>query len=168
MQLISGCSMSEGTLGEIIMAMTILLLLSSCACLPNNRAVCNNNKYRPVAARLSDFSSQIVRYFQNRKQTVPSNFDGEQFVMILRQLPPGLVNRKDVDSIASGFRVEAHRIEGGFSVMLCEDDQKIMEDFAGLDASGCRFSPNRVEVKSWNKYVPCSFEMSRQQYCLKH
>lgn len=168
MQFISGYSMSKGTLGKIVMALSMLLALSSCACLPNNQAVCNNNKYGLVAARLSEFSSQIISYFQNRKQTVPSDFNGKQFVMILKQLPPDRVNRKDVDSIASRFKVEAHRIEGGFSVMLCEDGRKIMEDFAGLDASGCRFSPNQVEVKAWNKYVPCSFEMSRQQYCLKH
>jgi hypothetical protein len=153
---------------EITIATIILLLLPSCTCLVKNREACNNERYSPVAIRLSDFSSQIIYYFQNRKQVIPSDFDGKQFVMILKQLPPDQVNRKDLDSIVSHFQVDAHSINGGFSVMLCKGDQKIMEDFASPHSSECTFNLNQVEIRSWNKSVQCSFEASWQQYCIKH
>ncbi len=152
---------------KIIVVIISLLLLSSCTCLFKKPEACNDEKYGPVAIRLSDFSSQIIYYYRDKKESVPPDFDGGKFIQILKQLPPDQVNQKDVDSITSQFRVEAHSVNSGFSVMLCEHGKKIMEDFASSRDSECRFDLKRVEITSWNTSVPCSFEVNWQQYCIE-
>jgi len=67
----------------------------------------------------------------------------------------------------SNFKVAAHRVNGGFSVMLCKDSKKIMEAFANPKDAECRFDLTLVEIQSWNENMPCSFEVNWQRYCKK-
>jgi len=169
MQFISGYKniWVEGLMRKITVAIIVLLVLSGCSCLLKKADVCNSDKYGPVAIRLSDFSSQIIYYYRDKRQTVSQDFDGNQFIRILKQLPPDQVNQKDVDYMISNFSVTAHSVNGGFSVMLCKDNKKIMEDFASPHDAECRFDLNRVEIQSWNESMPCSFEVNWQKYCKK-
>lgn len=153
---------------QITIVVIIVLLLSGCACLFKKPEVCNDEKYGPAAIRLSEFSSQVIYYYRAKKQVVPSDFDERQFVQILKQLPPDQVNQKDVDSMVSTFKIEAHTVDSGFSVMLCEKNgKKLMEDFASPKDMRCRFELNQVEIKSWNESTPCLFGVNWQQYCNK-
>jgi hypothetical protein len=146
----------------------VLLLVTGCCCWFKNCEVCNDEKYGPVAINLSEFSSQVIYHYLSRKQAVPRNFDENQFIQILRNLPADQVKQKDVDSMESRFDIKAHAIDGGFSVMLCEEKgKKLMEDFASPHDSECRFDLNSVEIKSWNENVDCSFEVDWQKYCKK-
>jgi hypothetical protein len=152
---------------KITAVIITLLLLSGCTCLLKKTEVCNNETYGPVVIRLSDFKSQIIYYYRDKRQIVPLDFDGDQFTRILKQLPPDQVNQKDVDYMISNFKVAAHRVNGGFSVMLCKDSKKIMEAFANPKDAECRFDLTLVEIQSWNENMPCSFEVNWQQYCKK-
>jgi hypothetical protein len=148
------------------LAIIALLFLIGCHCWFIKSEACNDEKYGPVAIRLSEFSSQVIYYYRGKKQAVPQNFDAQQFVLILRQLPADQVQQKDVDSMVSTFKMEAHAIDGGFSVMLCEKNgKKLMEDFASPHGSEYEFALNEVEIKSWNENIPCSFEVNWQKYC---
>ncbi|MGO9377484.1 MAG: hypothetical protein ACLP29_02890 [Dissulfurispiraceae bacterium] len=142
------------------------LLLTSCTCLLKSSEVCKDEKYGPTEIRLSEFSRQVVYYYHAKKQVIPANFDENQYVQVLRQLPSDQVDQKDVDSMVATFKMTAHAINDGFSVMLCDNpDKKIMEDFANHPSSPCRFDLKTVEIKSWNENNPCTFEMDWRKYC---
>ena len=149
------------------LALVVVLLISGCVGLHKSEDR-NNAEYGPIAIRLSEFSSQVVFYYQEKKQVIPTDFDEKQFIRILRQLPSDQVSQKDVDKMLSISKVKSRAVAEGFSVMLCdENDRKLMEDFAGPYHVDCRFDLNRVEIKSWNENKPCSFEGDWQQYCRK-
>jgi hypothetical protein len=147
-----------------LMIITILFL-AGCHCWFSRSKECNDEKYGPVAIRLSEFSSQVIYYYRSKNQAVPQDFDAQQFMLILKQLPPDQIQQKDVDSMISKFKIEAHGIDGGFSVMLCEKNgKKLMEDFASPHGSKYEFALNEVEIKSWNENIACSFEADWQKY----
>jgi hypothetical protein len=153
---------------KLTLAIIAVLLISGCAGMhkPEDH---NNAEYGPMAIRLSEFSNQVIYYYQGKKQAIPTDFDASKFVGILRQLPPDQVSKKDVDSMVSMSVVKAHVVGAGFSVMLCDENgRKLMEDFASPHHSDCRFDLNRVEIQSWNENKPCSFEDNWKQYCQKH
>ncbi len=147
-------------------AIIVILLLTGCTCVLHKTGECENKKYGPIAIRLSEFSRQVVYYYKDKEQPIPANFDGKEFVSLLRKLPPDQVSQKDLDSMNSKFKIFARKVDSGLSVMLCdENNDKLMEDFASPPGSKCRFDLNSVEIKSWSKNIPCSFEEHWSQYC---
>jgi hypothetical protein len=151
--------------GAIIIAVFAIQLFTGCVCAFKKTNECNDEQYGPVAIRLAEFSSQVIYYYRNKKQAVPLDFDAIKYIQILRQLPPDQVNQNYVNSIVSKFTISAHAIGDGFSIMLCDKNKKIMEDFANSHNEECRFDLNRVEIRSWNESVGCSFETDWQRFC---
>jgi hypothetical protein len=159
--------MMKKVTATLIIVLFISPVMSGCTCLFKKAAGCNDEQFGPVAIRLADFSSQVVYYYRSKKESVPADFNETIFIQILKQLPPDQVIQKDVDSLVSKFTISAHAVATGFSVMLCKNDKKIMEDFADSHTDECKFDLNRVEIRSWNDSAACSFDPNWRQYCEK-
>ncbi len=115
-------------------------------------------EYSATAVSLSDFSMKIVAYYQSQNLPIPSDFDAGQFFALLERIYP---DQSRVRSVRNSYRVTVRPEDGGYSVMLCDQQtgKKIMEDLS------CRL--DRVEIRSWEKetLAPCVFENDWKQYC---
>ena len=101
---------------------------------------------------------KIVAYYQSQNLSLPEDFDTRQFFALLQKIYP---DQPGVASIQNNYRVSVRRLDGGYSVMICDPKtyQKIMEDLS------CHL--NRVEIRSWESPTPgeCVFENNWKPYC---
>ncbi len=115
-------------------------------------------EYAATTVSLSDFSMKIMSYYQSENRPVPGDFDANRFFALLERIYP---HQSRVSSVKDNYSVSARALDGGYSVMLCDQKtgRKIMEDLS------CHL--DRVEVRSWENNVnaPCAFETQWAQYC---
>ncbi len=138
----------------------LLLMLFACAhqtvvSRPDEDQV---REYSATAVSLSDFSMKITAYYQSQSLSIPNDFDTRQFFSLLERIYP---DQSRVRSVRGSYRVAVRPEDGGYSVMLCDQQtgRKIMEDLS------CHL--DRVEIRSWEKetLAPCVFENDWKQYC---
>jgi len=146
-------------MGRLVALLLVCLLVGCATSGPSQKSAEEQvREYSATAVSLSDFSMKIMAHFQSQGLSVPSDFDAAQFFALLEKIYP---DQTEVEHIRSSYRVSARSLDGGYSVMLCDQStgRKIMEDLS------CRL--DRVEIRSWENSAPgpCAFEDNWKPLC---
>lgn len=143
---------------KIIFISLTLLVIHGCQYTSRLNATENESKayeFQPIEMRLSDFSKKITGHYGT--QGIPQDFDGNQFIEILKKEYP---DQAEVNKIEK-YAIKVRAIGRFYSVMLCDRSgtKKIMEDLS------CDMA--KVEIRLWDKDVsyPCEFEATWEPYC---
>jgi hypothetical protein len=131
----------------------LILLIIVAACVPDP-LIKKEETYAPIEASLAHINQKVAGHFLD--SGVPDGFDAVQYKAAVEQVCfSNPYCKTQAVSIFDSFGIQARKVSGMFTVMLCDKNLKwkVMEDFS------C--NNRRVEVQSWRSVekVPCDFEV---------
>jgi hypothetical protein len=128
------------------LAIILSFLLTSCS-----TVIITKRDDPAVASFLTELDEKVTGYMYGKE--IPDNFDAAQYKEAVAKVCDNPACKKQSDALFHDYDVNAKKVDGFFSVLLCDKDthDKVMEDYSCNNV--------KVEIRSWEmqKPVACGF-----------